>query len=526
MWGFLADNPYVTLFAVITAGSLLGLVRFGPVVLGPAGVLFVGLLVGALDPAIGKAAPAALGAVGLAFYVYTVGLESGPAFFRELRPQLTVMAGAVAALVVTAAAVGWLGSGLLGIPGGYLAGGYAGIGTTTPGLAAAQAAAEKPEQPAVGYAIGYPLAVVLAILAIAFIAGRSSWGSAKDPGSPLPRRLIARTIRVDRAAQLRDVPEIADGRVLISVMQPAGAASEVALDARTTAAGDRMVLVGGEEAVAAATERLGALDSAHLLDDRSQVDYRRILLTNPDLAGHTLGDLRLAEKYGAMATRLRRGDQDLLAHDDLVVQLDDRIRVAMPRERTREVTAYLGDVEARVSQVSAVSLGLGLTLGFLIGIPSVTLGGSAFALGTAAGPLIAGMVLGRLRRTGPIVWTLPTRANLTLRQIGLLLFLAVVGITSGDAFRKYAFTALGGKLVLLLTVTALLSYGLFSLAAKLLGQSRERTTGLLAGYVGNPALLAYANGRVHDSRVNTGYATLFALAILVKIACIQVIVAL
>ncbi|WP_345290724.1 hypothetical protein [Kitasatospora albolonga] len=175
MWQFFADNPWVTLFAVIALGSLLGLARLGPVRLGAAGVLFAGLLVGALDPDIGRAVPAGVSVLGLALYVYTVGLESGPAFFRELRPQLAVMAGAVIALVVTAVAVGLLGNKVFGISGPYLAGGYAGIGTTTPGLAAAQAASSDPAQPAVGYAIGYPLAVVVTILFVAGLATVRSW---------------------------------------------------------------------------------------------------------------------------------------------------------------------------------------------------------------------------------------------------------------------------------------------------------------------------------------------------------------
>ncbi|ESU46110.1 putative membrane transporter [Streptomyces sp. HCCB10043] len=256
------------------------------------------------------------------------------------------------------------------------------------------------------------------------------------------------------------------------------------------------------------------------------MDYRRVLLTNPELAGHTVAELGLGEKYGALVSRVRRGDFDMLAHDDLLLQLDDRVRVVMPRERTGEVTTYLGDTEAKVSEVSAVSLGLGLTLGFLIGIPSLTLGSTTLALGTGAGPLVMGMLLGRLRRTGPLVWTLPTRANLTLRQIGLLLFLAVVGLTSGYSFRENAFSLFGLKLVAVLAIGAVVSYTLMVLVAKALGQSRERTMGLLSGYVGNPAIVAYANSRASDSRINNGYSTLFALAILVKIVCIQLIVGL
>ena len=158
-----------------------------------------------------------------------------------------------------------------------------------------------------------------------------------------------------------------------------------------------------------------------------------------------------------------------------------------------------------------------------------TFGSTKLALGTAAGPLLMGMFLGWRRRTGPLVWTLPTRANPTLRQIGLLLFLAIVGLSSGYAFRVNAFLLFGLKLLALLLVGTVLSYSLLLLVCRLLGQSRERAMGPLAGYVGNPALTAHANAQIRDSRINTGYSTLFALAILailVKIVCIQLIVGL
>ncbi|MFD6426992.1 aspartate:alanine exchanger family transporter [Streptomyces sp. NPDC060198] len=526
VWQFFADNPWVTVFSVITVGALLGMVRFGPVRLGAAGVLFVGLLVGALDKDIADALPAGVSALGLALYVYTVGLESGPAFFRELRGQLAVMAGAIVALVVTAVVVGALGHGALGISGPFLAGGFAGIGTTTPGLAAAQAASEDPAQPAVGYAIGYPFAVVITILFIAALATRRRWTARRDPGSGLPAALVTRTVHVTREIAWADVPGVAEHRVLASEYRAVGAAPRVALQLDRLHPGDLVEVVGGEEDVVAATARLGELAAAHLLDDRSTVDYRRVLLTNPDLAGHTVAELGLADTYGAAVSRVRRGDFDMLAHDGLVLQLDDRLRVVMPRERSAEVTRFLGDTEAKVSEVSAVSLGLGLALGFLIGIPSLTLGGTALALGTGAGPLVMGMVLGWLRRTGPLVWTLPTRANLTLRQIGLLLFLAIVGLSSGYSFRENAFSMFGLKLLAVLVVGAVVSYALMVLVAKALGQSRERTMGLLSGYVGNPAILAYTNSRVSDSRVNSGYSTLFALSILVKIVCVQLLVGL
>ena len=146
-----------------------------------------------------------------------------------------------------------------------------------------------------------------------------------------------------------------------------------------------------------------------------------------------------------------------------------------------EVTRYLGDTERRVSEVDAVSLGLGLSLGFLLGLLSLPLGSVTLSLGVAAGPLLAGIVLGWLERTWPIVWSLPTGASLTLRQLGVLVFLAAVGLSSGPA---------------------------------------------LAGFVGNPSLLAFATSRLADERVNEGYASLFAVDMILKVLLVQVIVGL
>jgi putative transport protein len=133
---------------------------------------------------------------------------------------------------------------------------------------------------------------------------------------------------------------------------------------------------------------------------------------------------------------VRRGDRDLLAKDDLHVQLGDRLGVVVPRGRMPELTRFLGDTEQQVSEVDAVSLGLGLTLGFLVGLVAVPVGSISLSLGVAAGPLVVGILLGWRERTGPIVWSLPTGAGATLRQIGLLLFMAAVGLSSGPALGR------------------------------------------------------------------------------------------
>jgi putative transport protein len=290
--------------------------------------------------------------------------------------------------------------------------------------------------------------------------------------------------------------------------------------------GDRLVVIGPEAAVTRAVEFLGSRADEHLAHDRRDVDYRRVLLSNPRLAGHRIADLDVPGQFGGVVTRVRRGDRDLLAKDDLHVQLGDRLRVVVPRGRMPELTRFLGDTERQVSEVDAVSLGLGLTLGFLVGLVAVPVGSISLSLGVAAGSLVVGILLGWRERTGPIVWSLPTGAGATLRQIGLLLFMAAVGLSSGPALATAITQPIGLKLIVVGAALAAVGPAVMALIATRLGMSPARTAGLIAGFVGNPGLLAFANSRTADERVTEGYATLFALDAIIKVLLVQMIIVL
>lgn len=228
-----------------------------------------------------------------------------------------------------------------------------------------------------------------------------------------------------------------------------------------------------------------------------------------------------------MITRVRRGDSDLLARDDLVLQLGDRVLAVVPRTELAGAGKFFGDSERKVSEVDALALGLGVTLGLLLGSITIGLpGGVQFSLGAAAGPLVVGMVLGAVHRTGPLNWDIPHSANLTIRQLGLLLFLATVGLASGPMFASQVLTPTGAKVVLLAVLILAASAVTFLAGARLLGLSAPRASGGFAGYIGQPAILVFAQARVNDERIEAGYAALFALGIIVKILAVQVIGAL
>lgn len=516
----LAASPLLTIFVVVALGTLLGAVPVGPIKFGAAGALFVGLALGAADARLGED----LGLVqtlGLALFVYTVGLAAGNTFFRDLRRQLPLMGVGIAAVIVGAVTVAVLG-GLAGLPGPLSAGAFTGALTSTPALAAATTASGS-EEPAVGYALGYPVGVTVAILLVGAIVHRR-WPARRDPEPAAGVGLEAVTVEVLTATTLTEVPGFTAGEVRMSYLATEGGVRVVAPDERLRP-GDRVVVVGPGEAVAAAVQHLGRRVDEHLADDRSEVENRRFVVSDRRVAGRTVAELDLPGRFDGVVTRVRRGDLDLLARDDLTLELGDRVLAVVPRGRLDEASALFGDSERRVSEIDAVSVGLGMALGLLLGLITAPLpGGARFALGAAAGPLLVGMVLGRLERTGPLVWGLPHAANLTIRQLGLLFFLATVGLGSGQAFAAQAFTATGLRVVLVATVVSVVACLALLLGARAVGVSAPRAAGALSGLIGQPAILAYASSRVVDERVEAGYAALFALGIIVKILAVQVLV--
>lgn len=519
MLDLLAANPLLTIAIVLALGTLVGSIPFGAVRFGSAGALFVGLALGALDPRLGEGF-ALLQSVGLALFVYTVGVAAGAAFFRDLRRQLPLMAGSVVVLGL-ATGVAVLCGRLLGLSRDLTAGAFAGSLTSTPALAAAAAQAGD-QQPAVGYAIAYPVGVVVTILVVAAVLARP-WVAPRDLTSAAGEGLVDISVEVTRPGPLRAVPGFADDAVRFSYLRRQGRMCVVNADEELQV-GDRIVVVGPQAEVRRAADHLGHRVDQHLAHDRRDVDYRRFIVSARDVAGRTVGQLDLPGRVEGVVTRVRRGDVDLLAHEDLVLELGDRVRVVVPRGRLGEVGELMGDSERTISEVDAFSLGVGLALGLVVGLVTVPLpGGISLALGSAAGPLVVGMVLGRLERTGPLVWGLPGPANLTIRQLGLLLFLGATGLSAGQAFGSQAFTALGLRLIVLAVVVVGVAAVLFVLLARLVGVSTARAAGGLAGFVGQPAILAFANARTVDERIDAGYAALFALGIIAKIVLVQVV---
>ena len=520
MASLFASSPLLALFVVVALGAAIGAIRIGPLRFGAAGALFVGLVVSAFHPEIVSNHMSIVQPMGLAFFVYCVGISAGATFFQNLRKQTNLLALTTIVCVV-GALIALVGGRLLGLSSGLTSGLFTGALTAAPALDTATRLTGDPNA-AVGYAFGYPVGVIGGILIVTITVTRK-WVGPKDTPSLAGASLEAVSVHVTKQINTRDIDAWRDQRVRLSYLRRDGR-TRVTAPGEDLLPGDHVVMVGDPASIKETAPLIGEILDHNLEDDRSDLAFERIVVSNPDVAGRSVCELNVTKRFGAVITRVRRGDLDLLARDDLDLQLGDHVAVVVPTDELDDIAEWLGDSERRVAEVDGMAFGIGLVLGLLLGIVSFPLpGGQGFQLGAAAGPLIVGMLLGALRRTGPLVWTLPAAANLTIRQIGLMLFLAALGLNAGPQFASLLGSPEGWRAALLAAVMVVVCCAIQALGAKFIGLSSARAAGGIAGFLGQPAVLQAADARVTDERIEAAYATLFAFAIIVKILLLPVI---
>jgi putative transport protein len=522
----LRDDPLLLVFVVAAVGYLAGRIRIGGFGFGVAAVLFAGLAFGMADPQL--KVPRSLWTLGLVLFVYTVGLAAGPGFLTALRRR-GVGANVAVLVAVTTAAATIAATGLaVGIGPEATAGAYSGGLTNTPALAATLEALKtiepKPSFDAasgrvlVGYSLGYPLGVTIALLAVFALARRRR--RSDDPAGTRVE-IVVRTALVEHpglgtvgAMQERSEDAVTFGRI------KRGEEIFVASDDVDLRQGDLVTVVGPAPAADAVVALLGRESTEHVELERGEVDFRRIVVSQRAVAGRTVADLELQSHHGGAVTRVRRGDVDMVAAPDLVLELGDRVRVVAPPSRMDEITRYFGDSYRELRELDVLSFSVGVALGLLVGAIDVPLpGGGTFSLGFAGGPLVVGLLLGAIGRTGPIVWQLPHSANLTLRQLGTVLFLAGIGVNAGDAFGDTILSrAALGVVAAAVVVAATASLATVLIGTLVLRLPPTAMTGIVSGMQTQPAVLAYASEQVEDdTEVNVAYATVVPLAMILKI---------
>ena len=540
MLRLLIDNPLLLLFVVSALGYLIGRIEIGGLRLGIAAVLFVGLGIGSLDPALRL--PDIVFQFGLLVFVYTVGLAGGPGFFAALRRKGLRDHLLVLGVILMAAGMVVFAHSVYDLEPGQSAGLFSGSLTNTPALASilqsitesvpASRLDEAIAQPVVAYSVAYPMGVLGMILALALV--QRLWKIDYAAEAPELRDLGAvgeefqhLTVLCTRdlgGAPISELMKLPIFQHVLFGRLRRGGRQSVVDGATALVPGDLVSVIGRAENVDRVIQHLGDPSDEKLTLDRGEIDFRRIFVSSHGTVGRRISDLHLSEQFGGLITRVRRGDVDLLAEARMRLQPGDRVRVVAPRGNMGAVTEFFGDSYKALSEIDIGVFGLGIALGLLIGLVPIPLpGGATFELGLAGGPLVVGLVLGGLGRTGPIVWQLPYNANLTLRQAGVILFLAGVGTRSGYGFASTF--AEGGTTIFLAgtIITCAAALGMLLIGHKVLKIPMSLLSGMLAGLQTQPALLAFAGEQARTEVPNLGYAAVYPVATISKILIAQLL---
>lgn len=510
------NNPLLLVCLAIGCGALIGRISIQKVSLGVAGVLFAGVMWGYIEPAVKP--PDALATFGLALFVYAIGLSSSEFLFHTwahggwrylLIPPVAIF---------SAFCVDVLASRILNIPASTAAGVFAGALTNTPSLAAATTAlGQRGAEATLGYAIAYPLGVLIPILMLSWPFRREthsvgdsltsaaiSISNVKEPGESIAGLLERYSLSVRFARCVRGDEQFAVSGY--SVIKN----------------GDIVTLVGLLDDVQKATDALGVKYEGDIQHDRSQLDFRRIFVSNPAIYGKTLRQVGIFRNFEGIVTRIRRGDTDFIPIAETTIMPGDRLRVIAPRENLSAISAFLGDSYQEASEFNVLTFGLGLAMGIALGTVDISLpmGLGTFEIGPVAGCLIVALVLGALGRTGPLTWYLPYGVSMSLRQLGLVVFLACAGIKAGGLLHTAPINVSALTAGACITMVACLVT--IAMVRAIAGKSWPFIGGVVAGIQTQPAVLGFAVGRCGNERVEAGYAAVYPLSMLLKIIFVQI----
>lgn len=538
----------VALYAfVIAAGVLLGKIKLFGISLGVTFVLFVGILAGHFGFTGNPAILSFVQDFGLILFVFCIGLQVGPSFFSSFKKGGITMnmlaVGIVALNIVVALVLYYALQGRVDIP--MMVGILCGAVTNTPGLGAANEALQQlhyqgPEI-AMGYACAYPLGVmgiILSLIAIRYICRVNMQKEAEDiqkeeEANPhlKPYHIVLKVqneaLSGKKMSQVQNF--LARDFVCSRILQD----GHVYVPNADTVLrlGDEMNIVCAEDDSEAIQAFIGPKIDGVDWDKQSKQDKpmvsRRILVTQPSINGKTLGELHSSSMYGVNVTRVNRSGMDLFAARQLTLQVGDRVMVVGPQDAIERVAELLGNQLKRLDHPNIVTIFVGILVGILFGSLPIAFPGipTPVKLGLAGGPLIISILIGRFGHKVKLVTYTTMSANLMLREVGLVLFLASVGIKAGENFVQMVVEGDGMLYVgigFLITVIPLLIIGMVARWRHKLNY--YTLMGLIAGSNTDPPALAYANQISGNDAPAVGYSTVYPLTMFLRILTAQLLI--
>ncbi|MCB1064683.1 MAG: putative transporter [Verrucomicrobiae bacterium] len=530
------------LSAVALTGIGLGRLSLGGVRLGVAGVLFSGLIASHFGFRPDHGVAHFIKEFGLMLFVFTLGLQMGPGFFASLRQEGLKLNLYATAIIGSGAVITLAGAKLLGLPMAAAAGVFAGGTTNTPALGAAQqalaaTAGGDPELAAMAYAAAYPLAVVGIIGSLMFLkywfrvdveGEAEAFRTRQSEGvEPLERMsLVVENPNLD-GVEVIAVPGLKETGVVVSRLRKSGESDAVTAGPHTVLhLGDTFVAVGTHGHLEQFRKVVGRVAGEDLMQAPGRVTFRRVVLTNKKLLGKTVGSLGLDLLYGVTVTRVSRQDHAFTALPDLPLQFGDMLQIVGDEPSLDQATKRLGNAVHLLNETNFAPVFAGFALGVLLGLYPIEVSWlpAPLRLGLAGGPLLVAILISRLGRIGPLVVHMPLNTNRALKDLGIILFLACVGLLAGENFFRTVFTSQGLSWVALgaaVTLLPLLIVG--SIGRRFHKMNFMTLSGLLSGSMTDPPALAFATGMARCDSPAISYATVYPLTMILRIVLAQLI---
>ena len=547
LWGEGIGHSILLLSFVIAAGIQLGKIKVFGVSLGITLVLFVGIILGHFGFTINHNVIHFFKEFGLILFVYSVGMQVGPGFFSSFKKggiTLNMLACGIVFLgVVTAIILHYA----TGIPMPTMVGILSGAVTNTPGLGAAQQAfsdmyGSTDNTIALGYAVAYPLGVIGIILSIIFIRyvfrvnfdkenEQLNNEDASHTNEAKPVSLIVKNPAVfgKSVGELSNLLEHRDF-VISRIWHDSDKQIEIVSANTVLMENDKVFVITTEQDAQTIKTFIGEeidMERKQWIRMESQFINRRILITKPELNGKRLGQLKLRKLYGINITRINRAGVDLVATPHLTLQVGDRVNVVGTETAVTNVEKVLGNSMKRLNEPNLITIFIGIALGIVLGSIPITFPGipQPVKLGLAGGPLIVAILISRFGYKYKLVTYTTQSANLMLREIGITLFLACVGISAGDGFvdtivNNGGFAWIGYGFII--TTVPLLIIG--CIGRYFCKVNYFTLMGLIAGSTTDPPALAYSNATAGNDAPSVGYATVYPLTMFLRVLPAQLLI--
>ena len=547
LWGEGIGHSILLLSFVIAAGIQLGKIKVFGVSLGITLVLFVGIILGHFGFTINHNVIHFFKEFGLILFVYSVGMQVGPGFFSSFKQggiTLNMLACGIVFLGVLTAVILHYAT---GIPMPTMVGILSGAVTNTPGLVAAQQAFSdmhgvSDNTIALGYAVAYPLGVIGIILSIILIKYifrvsfdkeneqlNSEDSSHTNEAKPISLIVKNPAIFNKTVAELSNLLEHRDF-VISRVWRDSNKQIEIASANTVLQENDKVFVITTETDAETIKTFIGEeidMERKQWIRMESQFINRRILITKPELNGKRLGQLKLRKLYGINITRINRAGVDLVAKPGLTLQVGDRVNVVGTETAVSNVEKVLGNSMKRLNEPNLITIFVGIALGIVLGSIPISFPGipQPVKLGLAGGPLVVAILISRFGYHYKLITYTTQSANLMLREIGITLFLACVGISAGDGFvdtivNNGGFAWIGYGFII--TFVPLMIIG--CIGRYFCKVNYFTLMGLIAGSTTDPPALAYSNATAGNDAPSVGYATVYPLTMFLRVLTAQLLI--